>query len=205
MSHHGTFRTSRDVRLESGMHSKADARPTMRIQGITVTVHYSALKSTRMLSRNPPSADVVVAYADAKSLYGYGAARLGLHLGSLRGKRLEGWAQRLDSRPSFETPRCAGLLRMRSEKARSPCKRNLATRLRQNNPTGRFPLSSSGKSLLKLPASCPRGRGVGHRHERRDGMRWTRRRRARDGMAGRALRACERSSGRADERCRSVR
>jgi hypothetical protein len=59
-------------------------------------------------------------------------------------------------------------------------------RLRQNNPTGRFSLSSSGKSLLRLPASCLGGRGVGHRHERWDGMRWTRRRRARDGIAGRA-------------------
>jgi hypothetical protein len=63
---------------------------------------------------------------------------------------------------------------------------HLASRLRQNNPTGRFPLSSSGKSVLGLPTSCPRGRGVGHRHERWDGMRWTQRRRARDGMAGRA-------------------
>ena len=40
--------------------------------------------------------------------------------------------------------------------------------------------------------------------ERWDGMRWTRRHRARAGIAGRdKLR--ERSSGRADERCRSVR
>jgi hypothetical protein len=36
--------------------------------------------------------------------------------------------------------------------------------LRQNNPTGKFSLSPSGKSLLGLPPSCPRGRGVGHRH-----------------------------------------
>jgi hypothetical protein len=36
--------------------------------------------------------------------------------------------------------------------------------LRQNNPTGKFPLSTSGKSSLGLPPSCPRGRGVGHRH-----------------------------------------
>jgi hypothetical protein len=69
----------------------------------------------------------------------------------------------------------------------------MAAGLRQNNPTGKFPLLPSGKSVLGLPASCPRGRGVGHRHERWDGMRWTRRRRARDGMAGRALRARERS------------
>jgi hypothetical protein len=39
-----------------------------------------------------------------------------------------------------------------------------APRLRQSNPTGKFSLSPSGKSLLGLPPSCPRGRGVGHRH-----------------------------------------
>ena len=39
-----------------------------------------------------------------------------------------------------------------------------APRLRQNNPTGKFSLSPSGKSLLGLAPSCPRGRGVGHRH-----------------------------------------
>jgi hypothetical protein len=58
--------------------------------------------------------------------------------------------------------------------------------LRQINPTGKISLSSSGKSGLGPPPSCPRGRGVGHRHERWDGMRWTRQCRARDGMAGRA-------------------
>ena len=57
--------------------------------------------------------------------------------------------------------------------------------MRQNNPTGKISLSLSGKSLLRLTPSCPRGRGVGHRHERWDGMRWTRRHRARDGIAGR--------------------
>src|ERR1700730_25962 len=36
--------------------------------------------------------------------------------------------------------------------------------VRQNNPTGKFPLSTSGKSLLGLPPSSPRGRGVGPRH-----------------------------------------
>src|ERR1700730_3871677 len=35
---------------------------------------------------------------------------------------------------------------------------------RQNNPTGKISLSLSGKSLLGLTPSCPRGRGVGHRH-----------------------------------------
>jgi hypothetical protein len=36
--------------------------------------------------------------------------------------------------------------------------------LRQNNPTGKISLLLSGKSLLGLAPSCPRGRGVGHRH-----------------------------------------
>lgn len=36
--------------------------------------------------------------------------------------------------------------------------------LRQNNPTGRIFLPSSGKSPLGVLPSCPRGRGVGHRH-----------------------------------------
>jgi len=36
--------------------------------------------------------------------------------------------------------------------------------LRQINPTGKISLSPSGKSSLGLPPSCPRGRGVGHRH-----------------------------------------
>jgi hypothetical protein len=72
--------------------------------------------------------------------------------------------------------------------------RPVAPWLRQNNPSGKFSLSPSGKSLLGLTPSCPRGRGVGHRHERWDGMRWTRRCRARDGIAGRAS-ARERSQG----------
>jgi len=36
--------------------------------------------------------------------------------------------------------------------------------LRQNNPSGRIFLPSSGKSPLGVLPSCPRGRGVGHRH-----------------------------------------
>ena len=36
--------------------------------------------------------------------------------------------------------------------------------LRQINPTGRISLSSSGKSPSGVLPSCPRGRGVGHRH-----------------------------------------
>ena len=42
--------------------------------------------------------------------------------------------------------------------------RPVAPWLRQNNPSGKFSLSPSGKSLLGLTPSCPRGRGVGHRH-----------------------------------------
>jgi hypothetical protein len=49
--------------------------------------------------------------------------------------------------------------------------------LRQNNPTGKFPLNPSGKSPLQLRPSHPM-RGAGRdRHETRGGMRWTRRRR----------------------------
>jgi hypothetical protein len=77
--------------------------------------------------------------------------------------------------------------------------------VRQNNPTGKFPLSTSGKSPLGLPPSCPRGRGVGHRHRTlgwdvvdaaASCARW-------DGRAG----FCDPCAvpGRADERCRSVR
>jgi hypothetical protein len=36
--------------------------------------------------------------------------------------------------------------------------------LRQINPTGKISLPPSGKSFLRLPPSCPQGRGVGHRH-----------------------------------------
>jgi hypothetical protein len=42
--------------------------------------------------------------------------------------------------------------------------RPVAPWLRQINPSGKLSLSPSGKSLLGLPPSCPRGRGVGHRH-----------------------------------------
>jgi energy-coupling factor transporter ATP-binding protein EcfA2 len=73
--------------------------------------------------------DYTAAYAGAESLYGAKeqqdsdlmprslptGPRIARPDDKLR-KRLEGWAQRQDSRPSFETPRCAWLLRMRSEK-----------------------------------------------------------------------------------------
>jgi len=50
-----------------------------------------------------------------------------------------------------------------------------------------FPVSIHPKSLLELFASHPE-RGAYHdRHETRGGMRWTRQRFARDGIAGRVL------------------
>src|SRR5712692_959958 len=60
-----------------------------------------------------------------------------------------------------------------TQSGRSPTKVDTALRalthpaappLRQINPTGKISLSPSGKSSLGLPPSCPRGRGVGHRH-----------------------------------------
>jgi hypothetical protein len=45
-------------------------------------------------------------------------------------------------------------------------------------------LSPSGKSSLQICAIPFRKRDVGHRHKRWDGMRWTRQRFARDGIAG---------------------
>ena len=41
------------------------------------------------------------------------------------------------------------------------------------------------KSPLQLPPSRPEKRGVGHRHERWGGLRWTRQRQAREVFAGR--------------------
>jgi hypothetical protein len=60
-----------------------------------------------------------------------------------------------------------------------------------------FPFAADPNQIYNPRRSVPR-RGVGHRHERWDGMRWTRQRRARTEIAGRAS-ACERSA-RADER-----
>ena len=51
-----------------------------------------------------------------------------------------------------------------------------------------FSLNAPPKSNLQLPPSCPEKRGVGHRHERWDGLRWTRQRRARGVFAGRFFR-----------------
>ena len=63
---------------------------------------------------------------------------------------------------------------------------------RKNNP-----LRARPKSPLQIPPSRPEKRGVGHRHERWGGLRWTRQRQAREVFAGRLIR--ERTS-RADER-----
>jgi hypothetical protein len=54
-------------------------------------------------------------------------------------------------------------------------------------------LNTSPKSNLQLPLSCPAKRGVGHRHERWDRLRWTRQRRARAWLQGGNSR--ERSDG----------
>src|SRR4051812_49007544 len=77
--------------------------------------------------------------------------------------------------------------------------------LRQINPSGKISLFPKGKSPVRIMPSCPLRKGrwpsspnVGM------GLRWTQRRRARKGIAGRdQLR--ERSLEGADERCRSVR
>jgi hypothetical protein len=76
---------------------------------------------------------------------------------------------------------------------RRPC-------MRQINPTGKISLAPSGKTFLKLTHPVPKEGALAIVTERWDGMRWTLRHRARDGIAGRdKLR--ERSLGRADERC----
>src|SRR5882762_10921380 len=54
-----------------------------------------------------------------------------LILRSLRSKRLEGWTQRRDSRPSFETRARGALLRMRSEIYSEPRKRRSSIPRRQ--------------------------------------------------------------------------
>ena len=73
---------------------------------------------------------------------------------------------------------------------------NASVRVSQKPPVGQItenlsspqrkniPLSPSGKSALPARAIPFRKRGVGHRHERWDGMRWTRQRRVRLGWQG---------------------
>ena len=51
-----------------------------------------------------------------------------------------------------------------------------------------FSLNAAPKSHLQLPLSCPEKRGVGQRHERWGGLRWTRQRQARGVFAGRFFR-----------------
>ncbi|MGB7939011.1 MAG: hypothetical protein WCF72_10375, partial [Pseudolabrys sp.] len=48
-----------------------------------------------------------------------------------------------------------------------------------------IPLRLDRKSPLQRPPSRPEKRGVGHRHERWGGLRWTRQRQAREVFAGR--------------------
>jgi hypothetical protein len=59
-----------------------------------------------------------------------------------------------------------------------------------------FPPTPNHLRMVAIPS---RERGVGHRHERWGGKRWTQRRRRARGSQGRRL-ACERSA-RGDERC----
>jgi hypothetical protein len=61
-----------------------------------------------------------------------------------------------------------------------------------------FPFRRRANQNYKRRRPVPR-RGVGHRHERWDGMRWTRQRRAREVIAGR-VDPRERSAGAQDER-----
>lgn len=65
-------------------------------------------------------------------------------------------------------------------------------------PARNFSLNAPPKSNLQLPPSCPAKRGVGHRHERWDGLRWTRQCRARAWLQGGYGR--ERPDGTLDER-----
>ena len=66
-----------------------------------------------------------------------------------------------------------------SSRRRRLCTRGCnSPRLRQNNPSGKISLNPSGKSPLQIRPSHP-ARGAYHdRHETRDGMWWTRQRRA---------------------------
>ena len=78
-----------------------------------------------------------------------------------------------------------------------------ASYLRQNNPTGKFSLSPSGKSILDSRHPVPEEGALAIVTERWDGMRWTRRRRARVKFAGRF--SVSGFGSAQDERCRSVR
>src|SRR6476659_7642735 len=59
--------------------------------------------------------------------------------------------------------------------------KNLSSPSEENIPLRRHP-----KSPLQLAPSRPEKRGVGHRHERWGGTRWTRQRQARKVLAGRS-------------------
>jgi hypothetical protein len=66
-------------------------------------------------------------------------------------------------------------------------------------------LHPSGKSSLQIRAIPPHQRGVSRSSRTRGGMRWTRQRFARDGIAGRVGERPVSDQQRADERCCSVR
>ena len=59
---------------------------------------------------------------------------------------------------------------------------------RSSRRSENIPVLGTPKSALQTPPSHPSTRGVGHRRERWDGMRWTRQGRARDVIAGRISR-----------------
>jgi hypothetical protein len=63
--------------------------------------------------------------------------------------------------------------------------------VRRNNPLRRHP-----KSVLQTRHPVPKKRGVGHRHERWDGLRWTRQRQAREGVRRAVIRERARRAGR---------
>jgi hypothetical protein len=66
-------------------------------------------------------------------------------------KRLEGWAQRLDPRPCFETPRCAWLLRMRPEKSSLPAQAQPCDVAATKQPDGQISAFAVGQITFRTP------------------------------------------------------
>ena len=105
---------------------------------------------------------------------------------SLRSKRLERWAQRLDPRPSFETPRCAWLLRMRSEKRSVPAQEQIFDRAATKQPDGQISTSVVGQITFMTPdiLSLRKGRWPSSRTLGRDAVDAAVSCARRDGRAG---------------------
>ena len=149
-----TFPTSRDVRLESGLRPKADFRRPLRVY-------------VRALSATP------------WEMTGWILAFLG-HvdriLEALHGKECE--RGRRDHRPA-NWRRAQALFEPKPTARRHDFLQANSRRFAQSSPRHEnIPLNPSGKSELQAPSSCPAQRGVGHRHERWGGLRWTRQRRS---------------------------